>query len=108
MNVEKLTSSTQQCISIDIPIIRLPVVGDGLDQIAVRGTHTNPKGGISRRSTRCLGKDESRNCLPDERVVRNRSSAESRAHGSVRRPDGYGSHNWKDLSKRGHGAGMKK
>ena len=44
----RVLSSLDQSVGKDAPLVRLPVVGDGLDQIALVGAHTDPEGGNTR------------------------------------------------------------
>lgn len=50
---------TEKSVGVDVPLVRLPVVCDRLDQVTVGGTHANPKGGIARGSRGRFREDES-------------------------------------------------
>lgn len=78
-----LTAGAQESVGVDAPVVGLPVVGNGLDQVTVGGAHANPEGSIAGRAARSLGEDKGGSGFTDEGVVGDRTGAEGRAHGSV-------------------------
>lgn len=45
--VDQLTSGTLESVGIGSPPLRLNLLGDGLDQVAVGGAHADPKREVS-------------------------------------------------------------
>ena len=62
------TTGGQECVRKDTPGARLPVVGNGLDQVTVRGTHANPERRITGRAARSFGQDKGGGRFTDEGV----------------------------------------
>lgn len=102
----RLTSSLHKSVAKDSPGIRVPVIGNGLDQVTIRGAHTDPERGITLVVGRSIRQDESRGRLANPGVVRNRTEAKSRAHGSVDGADGDGSEGREKLAVGVHGDGV--
>ena len=84
---KRLTAGRQEGVGVHGPVALLPVVGNGLDQVTVRGAHANPQGGDGVRGTTAgaVGEDESRGGFTDEGVGGDRTGAEGGAHGGVDR-----------------------
>lgn len=98
----RLTSSFQKGVCIDAPAVGLPVLSNGLNQVSVRGTHSNPEGKISGVVAGNIGQYESGGCLADEGVRSDRTGAEGRAHGCVHGCEGHRGKSRQKLVRRRH------
>ena len=78
-------SSAQKGVCVNAPCVRVPVIGNRLDQVTVRGTHADPQRGITRAAAGCLGQDKSGSGLPYPGTRANGTGAEGRTHGSLNR-----------------------
>ena len=101
------TAGLHESVGIHGPVTLLPIVGNGLDQVAVRGAHTHPKGGdgIGRPSTGPLWQDKGRSSFADKRVRCDRARAQCGTHGGVHRGDADSGKSRQDLVARIHGGG---
>lgn len=59
----RVLSGLGESVSKDAPLLRVPVVGNRLNQVALVGAHSNPERGNTGRSLGNIGKDESRGSL---------------------------------------------